>query len=92
MSDEDFLSLQPIGSVMDADKQRAIEFAKLYVETFVLNPSGQKLLQHWTETFERKRTPINATLNDYVANERIRAFIQDIHGQIRFAQSDGRLA
>lgn len=71
---------------------KAVEFAKLYVETFVFNPSGAKLLQHWDKTLLRYRVPVNATINEYAAVEARRAFIQQIHNELEFARSEGRLS
>jgi hypothetical protein len=70
---------------------KAVEFAKLYVEAFVFNPSGAQLLKHWDETLLRYRIPVNATINEYAAVEARRAFVQQIYNQIEFAQSGGRL-
>jgi hypothetical protein len=84
---EDFLSLDAVDSRID-QHNKALEFAKLYVETFVLNESGRALLAHWTQTYAQKRTPIDATLNQYVAAETMRAFIQGVHDQITFASRE----
>jgi hypothetical protein len=70
---------------------KAVEFAKTYVEAFVLNPAGAKLLQHWDTTLLRYRIPVNATINEYAAVEARRAWVQQIYNQIEFAQSNGRL-
>lgn len=70
---------------------KAVEFAKLYVETFVLNSSGAELLKHWDTTLLRYRIPVNATINEYAAVEARRAFVQQIHNEIEFARSEGRL-
>ncbi len=89
----DFLDIDN-GAMTQAQKGHhadAVAFAKLYVETFVLNPSGRALLEHWDSRLLRKRVPVNASLNEYVAVEAQRTFIQDILQQIEFAQSEGRL-
>lgn len=90
MSD-DFLNVDtpPAQKPLTKEEQlaREIEFAKLYVETFVLNPSGKKLLQHWDKTLLRRRLPVNATLNEYVSTEARRAFVQEILNNIELAQS-----
>lgn len=70
---------------------KAVEFAKLYVEAFVFNPSGAKLLEHWNKTLLHYRIPVNATINEYAAVEARRAFVQQIYNEIEFARSEGRL-
>lgn len=82
-------STQPL--TREEQHAKAVEFAKLYVETFVLNASGAKLLEHWDSTLLRKRIPVNATINEYAAVEAQRAFVQLIHNEIEFARSEGRL-
>ena len=68
--------------------RKAVEHAKLYVEVFVRNEAGRKLLEQWTTGFAKKRTPVNAPHTEYAANEAVRAFIEGIHDQIRFASKD----
>jgi hypothetical protein len=72
--------------VQGAQAQRAVEFANLYTAVFVSNDAGRQLLAHWTQALN-KRVPVNATLNDYVAVEAQRAFVQDIHNQIAIART-----
>lgn len=83
----------PVAQPMTREQQhaRAVEFAKLYVEAFVYNSSGAKLLEHWDKTLLRYRVPVNATINEYAAVEARRAFVQQIHNEIEFARSEGRL-
>jgi hypothetical protein len=68
---------------------KALDFAKLYVAVFVNNEAGRELLQHWSQHYARKRTPMNAPHTEYAANEALRAFVQGIEDQIRFASSRG---
>lgn len=89
----DFLDIDN-GSMTQTQKGHhadAVAFAKLYVEAFVLNPSGRQLLAQWDSALLRKRVPVNATVNEYVWAESRRAFVQEILQQIEFAQSEGRL-
>lgn len=65
---------------------KAIEFAELYL-VFEQDPRAMALLEHWDEHYRRKRTPVNAPHTEYAANEAMRAFIEGIHEQIRFAHS-----
>jgi hypothetical protein len=65
--------VQPV--TREQQHAKAVEFAKLYVETFVLNPSGAELLKHWDTTLLRYRIPVNATINEYAAVEARRAFV-----------------
>lgn len=70
----------------DAQAAKAVEFANLYTAVFVSNEAGRQLLAHWTQSLN-KRVPVNATLNDYVATEAVRAFVADIHNQILIART-----
>lgn len=70
----------------DERKNLALQFAQNYVAVFVHAPQGATLLKHWTETYAKKRTPVNAPHTEYAANEAVRAFIEGIHDQIRRAQ------
>jgi hypothetical protein len=69
--------------------RKALDFARLYVEVFVNSPAGARLLEHWDTTLVRKRVPVNATQNEYVATEAQRAFVQGISDQIRIVQAQG---
>ncbi|MGH8235400.1 MAG: hypothetical protein ACREXP_00070 [Steroidobacteraceae bacterium] len=72
-----------------SQKKQALEFAQQYVYLFADNPTGKRLLEHWTRTLGRKRTPVNATIQEYAATEAVRAFIEEIHAQINFARTEG---
>lgn len=74
----------------DAENARkALDFSRLYVEVFVNSPAGARLLAHWDSALIRKRVPVNATVNEYVATEAQRAFVQGIIDQIRVVQAQG---
>lgn len=95
MSDDNWLDAPAakVAEPMTREQQHAmaVEFAKLYVETFVFSSSGAKLLEHWNKTLLHYRIPVNATINEYVAVEARRAFVQQIYNEIEFARSEGRL-
>lgn len=82
MDDLDFLE----GPAKDEVTTKEREFAQLYVEVFVNNPQGARLLQQWEEGFFWKPTPINAPIQQYAADEAMRQFIRGIRGQIRLVQ------
>lgn len=64
------------------------EFAQLYVEVFVHNPAGAKVLAQWERGVFWKMTPTNAPVTQYAADEALRQFIRGIRGQIeRVAQA-----
>jgi hypothetical protein len=67
-------------------KAEAIEFAKLYL-IFELDERGRALLAHWEDVYARRRTPVDATINQYVANETMREFLQKIREQIELAHT-----
>jgi hypothetical protein len=74
----------------ELQRRQAVEFAQQYVYLFAENPTGKRLLDHWTRTLARKRVPVNATIQEYAATEAVRAFIEEIHAQIRIAQTEGK--
>lgn len=67
-------------------RKLALDFANMYVVLFVHNTIGVQLLKHWEDSLMNKRTPVNAPLTEYAANEAVRAFIAGIKGQIKIAQ------
>ncbi|MCE5292897.1 MAG: hypothetical protein LLG14_27190 [Nocardiaceae bacterium] len=75
-----------VGDDADTMRRKALEFAQNYAVLFVHNPVGRTLLEHWTATLANKRTPVNAPITEYAANEAVRAFIQGIHDQIKLSQ------
>lgn len=80
-----FLDIDQTETAARARAEQELEFAKLYVDCFVHNPAGRQLLEHWDDTLLRYRVPVNASLNEYVAVEARRAFVQQIKDQIRMA-------
>lgn len=58
------------------------EFAQLYVELFVNNPTGAQLLAHWEKAIFWRPTPPESSLQRYAADEARRQFIREIRGQI----------
>lgn len=74
----DFLDGPPKEQTSMAER----EFASLYVEVFVHNPLGAKILAQWERGVFWKMTPTNAPLTQYAADEALRQFIRGIRGQI----------
>lgn len=74
----------------EALRKAGLEFAQQYAVVFLHNQIGAALLKHWDESLANKRTPVNAPITEYAANEAVRAFIQGIHSQIKIAQ-DGAM-
>ena len=72
----------------EAMRDAAIDYAKLYVATFVHTPAGVKLLEDWDTRLLRKRIPINAPHTEYAAVEAVRQFVHDIHAQIELAATE----
>lgn len=83
-STEDFLDIDP----PQGKHAAARTYAKLYVAAFVDNPAGAELLRDWNDRLLKARIPVNATINEYVATEARRAFVQAIHEQIALARSE----
>lgn len=80
----DFLDLSPPDK--SAQQANAIAFANKYM-IFTSSDDGKDLLAHWEETLMNKRTPIGASINEYAANEALRAFVAGIKAQIKIAQT-----
>lgn len=72
--------------VQQATELAGLEFAKLYL-VFESDPRAKRILDHWRETLLHKRTPTNASIQEYAANEAVRCFIAGIEGQLKQARS-----
>lgn len=84
--EDDFLGMsQPQVAAM---RQDAIDYAKLYVATFVQDPAGARLLADWDARLLHKRIPVNAPHTEYAAVEAVRQFVHDIHAQIELAGTE----
>lgn len=65
---------------------KAREFAQNYL-VFEQDGRARALLEHWEQTLLGKRTPVNATIQEYAAAEAVRAFVAGIKHQIALAHS-----
>ena len=74
----------------ETQREAAVEYAKLYLATFVHTPAGARLLAEWEERVLRKPTPVNAPHTEYAANEAVRQFVLGIKQQIALASTEGR--
>ncbi len=81
---------------LNADAKRetlrvaGVDYALLYVDAFVRNPAGARLLADWDERLARKTVATNAPITEYAANNAVREFVNNIKGQIQLAQTEGR--
>lgn len=66
--------------------RKGIEFAQLYL-VFVDTDRGRELLKHLDRVHLYKRTPVDSSIQQYAADEAIRAFVAGIHTQIELAKS-----
>lgn len=89
MPEPDFLDLNAGAVAQEANRNLALEVAKLYT-VFLDEPRAKQLLALWTEQLANKRTPVNAPIQEYAANEAVRAFVEGIRQQIKFATTEGR--
>lgn len=62
----------------------AIEEAQIYL-LFANDERGRELLRRWDERLMNQRTPVDASLQRYAADEAVRAFVAGIHKQIKLA-------
>lgn len=83
MSD-DFLSLDD-DEARAAQRAAALETASLYL-VFVTDERGRQLLALWDKTLRKRRTPVNAQVQEYAANEALRAFVEGLYDQIELAK------
>jgi hypothetical protein len=74
----DFLDGPPKAETSIAER----EFAALYVECFVTGHAGAAILAQWEKAIFWKPTPVNATIQQYAADEARRQFIRGIRGEI----------
>lgn len=74
----------------DEQRVKAVQYAQNYL-VFEQDPRARAILEHWTKTISRRRTPVAATVQEYAANEAARAFVDGIHDQIAFAHSQGNV-
>lgn len=70
--------------IASAQRAAALEIASRYL-VFQTNQQARELLAMWDQQIRRKRTPLNASIQEYAANEAMRAFIEGIHDQINIA-------
>lgn len=86
---DDFLD---IGSSDQAREQQIAEgrrIASLYT-VFETDERAKELLKLWDTTLRRKRTPVNAPVTEYAANEAVRAFVEGIYTQLEIARNPTR--
>jgi hypothetical protein len=60
---------------------KALETAQLYL-VFVENPRAKQLLEFWEANVLNVKTPVEASLQRYVADEATREFVRGIKQQI----------
>jgi hypothetical protein len=80
---EDFLDIDG-AEQREKIEQAAHEVASHYV-VFVTDERARKLLEMWDAALLNRRTPVDAPITQYAANEALRAFVAGIHDQIRLA-------
>jgi hypothetical protein len=77
-------------SIEEGEKQKALDFAKLYL-VFETHPAAKAILAQWDKTLRRRRIAVNASLQEYAAHCAQRDFVEAIHQQIELAHNEGRL-
>lgn len=61
-----------------------LEFARNYL-VFETDSRARALLDHWEQHVLNKRTPVGASIQQYAADEAVRAFVHGIREQLRIA-------
>lgn len=76
----------------DIERHRAeqaakhVEFAQNHYAVFDTDSRARALLAQWDLALMNRRTPVNASIQEYAANEALRAFVAEIHVQIAIAR------
>lgn len=81
MSEYDWLEGETAQDNKDKQRQRGLEILNLY-RVFVETERGRALLAFWDERLLYKRTPPDASIQEYAADEAVRDFVAGIHKQI----------
>jgi hypothetical protein len=84
VNEPDFLDIST--PARQENERAGLEFAKLYL-VFETDLRAKRIFEHWKESFLHKRTPTSATIQEYAANEAVRAFIAGIEGQLKIART-----
>lgn len=66
-------------------EQKMLEVSRLYL-IFETHPVAKQLLEMWEEACLNKRTPVEASINRYAADEAVRAHVAGIRLQIAKAK------
>lgn len=87
---EDLDFLGEAAAVKSREEQRSegLRIASLYT-VFETDERGRELLSLWTREVRGRRTPVNAPISQYAANEALRQFVDGIHEQISLAKGQG---
>jgi len=86
VKDIDWLDNDAVEQARSEQEALRVEFAQNHYSIFESDPRARALLAQWDAGLYRKRTPVDATLQRYAADEAVRAFIAGIHEQIRIAR------
>jgi hypothetical protein len=81
----DWLDDESVAASRTARNEQRVEFARNYL-VFETDARARALLEHWDATVLRRRTPVGASLQQYAADEAIRAFVGGIHDELRIAR------
>ncbi len=81
----DWLDHEDIEKFRAATRENRVEFARNYL-VFETDSRARALLEHWEQHALNKRTPIGASVQQYAADEAVRAFIHGIREQLRIAR------
>jgi hypothetical protein len=81
----DWLDNESVDASRAAGEALRVEFARNY-QVFETEPRAAALLKHWKKTLLLKRTPVGASIQQYAADEAIRAFIGGILEETRVAR------
>ena len=82
---EDWLSADLNSAANDEQRREQIAFARKYL-VFEDDPRAKDIFNHWKKVMLYKRTPVDANVQTYAADEAVRAFIAGVVAQLEIAK------
>lgn len=81
----DWLNGEAAEATRAAQAAQRVEFAANYL-VFETDSRARALLDHWRQHTLKKRTPVGASIQQYAADEAVRAFVAAMDEQLRIAR------
>ncbi len=85
MAEPDWLDNESVDAHRADMAAKRVEFAQNYL-VFESDSRARALLANWTDKVLHRRTPVTASVQQYAADEAVRAFVAGIHEELRIAR------